>query len=83
MTNLLIAILLVPFKISEAGGWLYSAVGSQNIGGPDLLSTGSIGSKTGDWNDGQDLVVKLDTQVGSFLRVILFAAITYAVLTLE
>ena len=29
-----------------------------------------------DWNDGQDPMVKLDTQLGSFLRFILFAVIT-------
>ena len=30
-----------------------------------------------DWNDGQDPMVKLDTQLGSFLRFLLFAAIAW------
>jgi hypothetical protein len=30
-----------------------------------------------DWNDGQDPMVKLDTQLGSSLRFLVFAMITW------
>ena len=36
-----------------------------------------------DWNDGQDPMVKLDTQLRSFLRFVAFASVTFYFMTLK